>query len=191
MKKTILLLACLLSINLCSCIEYTKTELSLSNYLNYFEILSLNSGSIKSLNPETCSLEAPKDVGMDVTTTHLSANFHPKSEKLWNANFEDVKFTFKINLYYGKSTISDVDTPDHVIDFTSHLHYYTNESKEYYNVGFSLTYYKMAYYVANDKVDYYEISFLKDDYENTKSKGSNYYRQIKLIDVSGTVGSYS
>lgn len=46
--------------------------------------------------------------------------------------------------------------------------------------------------MANEKSDSYEISFLSEDYANNKNKnknkkGSNYYRQIKLIDVSGTV----
>ena len=188
MKKIYLFLACLCATGLSSCAQYSNTELGLSNYLDYFEISEGKSDVL--FDSEKGTWEAPKDVGAASAKTHFNALFTVKSDKLENMYYEDVKFTYSINLYYGKTTISDADVPDHSLNFTSQLHYYTefdDGTKEKYVVGFGLWTATMDYYAANDKYKTYVISYLATDYYSTSYEGSNYYRQIKLTAVSGTV----
>lgn len=187
MKKISLMVACLCAAGLSSCTQYSKTELSLSNYLDYFEIRGGASDAAPVFNSGSCTWEAPKDVGASSFKTLFNAKFSIKSDKLENMYYDEVKFTYKINLYYGKSTISASDTPDHVIDYTSQLHYYTEDGEEKYVVGISLLMHMMFYYEDNNKDKSFEISYLKSDYANNYYQGTNYYRQIKLIGVSGTV----
>ena len=187
MKKISLMVVCLFAAGLSSCTQYSKTELSLSNYLDYFEIRGGALDVAAAFNSESCTWEAPKDVGASSFKSLFNAQFSIKSDKLENMYYDEVKFTYKINLYYGKSTISASDIPDHVIDYTSQLHYYTEDGEEKYVVGISLILHTMFYYEANNKDKRFEISYLKSDYVNNNYQGTNYYRQIKLTGVSGTV----
>ncbi len=187
MKKICLFLACLCATGLSSCAQYNKTDLSLSNYLDYFEISEGASDASAVFSSGSCTWEAPKDVGASSFKPLFNAKFSIKSDKLENMYYDEVKFTYKINLYYGKSTISASDIPDHVIDYTSQLHYYTEDGEEKYVVGISLIMYTMFYYEANNKDKRFEISYLKSDYVSNNYQGTNYYRQIKLTGVSGTV----
>jgi hypothetical protein len=187
MKKIGLMVACFCATGLSSCSQYSKTELSLANYLDYFEIGEGASDAPAAFNSGSCTWEAPKDVGASSFKTFFNAAFFIKSDKLENMYYDEVKFTYKVNLYYGKSTISASDTPDYVIDYTSQLHYFTVDGEETYVVGISLLMYLMFYYEANNKSKSFEISYLKSDYASNNYQGTNYYRQIKLTGVSGTV----
>jgi len=186
MKKRFLLFALALPlVGLTGCGSYSKTDVTLSNYKDYFEVYATRTGSaVADFDSANNKWVAPKDTSTNFKTLFY-AQFKVKDDKLENTYYSNVKFSFVINLYYGKSSITAEDQPTHTVNFESQLHHSNETGKELYQVGFNLWCDTMYYLESNDKTSSYEISYLKNDYAT--SDYCNYYREIILKSVSGTV----
>lgn len=174
------------------CNNYGKTELTIDNYLDYFSVGTQMYDSVTFSNN---TFIAPPYASVESGCPVISAMFSVKDEKLENSYYDKVKFSFEINYYLNKTSISSGDQPDGSVTYTSTLHYMTfdfdKEKKEYYYVGVNLKFGTLQYYDKSGSSEYteYVIPTLNSHFESTMYQSCSYLREIKLTSVSGTVES--
>jgi len=171
--------------SLTSCGDYSKTDITLSNYKDYVTAMEpLSPESSSAWNFETNSCSAPKDGTKQIFC--LYPQFYLTDDQVKDKFFNKFKMDFKVNLYLGKTSITLDDVPDKTITFSSELHYKTYDGVECYYIGFSLNMWTMTYYDKNESSATFDIDVLKSNYELNSYK-TTYYREVKLVGVSGTV----
>lgn len=193
MKKTISLISMLCFIFVCafylSSCGYSKTDLTKDNFYDYFERFESGKyGKNEKIDDYTFSEPAGNDL-------YISAMFRLKDSVIENNYFSNVKIEFEINLYYGLTSKTKDDKPSKTVTFTSDLHYNDWDGKVSYPIGVFLTWYNLEYYEKSGKKTgqtKFEIPVLKSDiipYIEQSNEYTNYYREIIIKNVSGSIES--
>ena len=176
---------CLVELPACS--NYEKIELTKDNFYDYF--VRFESGFFDADE----KIDDFTFAESDANDSALSAYFVIPDNKSGNSYFTDVIIEMKINLYYGKTSISTEDKPTTSFSCTSKLHYTEfSDGYIYYSIGVLLSFNTLDYKEKNgtngENDGKYTIDILTADYDATEWQYSNYYREIVITSVSGVVG---
>ena len=196
MKKILIIISVfLVIIGVSSCGNYEKTELTKDNFYDYFKRDERDFFDSNERIDDFTFAES------DAEDSALSAYFYIPEDVYKDKFFNNVKIELEIRLYYGKTSVTKDDTPTTTVKFTSALHYTQYDDRVTYDIGCYLNYDKLDYVEKNGNFitnnngfittnrGHFKIEVLTDDYEPTGYGYSNFYREIVITSVTGSVAS--
>ncbi len=188
MKKICLLILVIVLVVSCialyGCNNYETTELTIDNYLDYFE---WNYG--RKIEQKGNSFVA-KNIGDNSVSVELKL----KDDKIENYYYENVIVEFRVNLYYGVSSIDENSIPDYTRKVEAKL-VYTKSIDQPINYGADIglisgiCWYTVKSDLGIDTNEDFEIELLAEDFAFNDNAFTNYYREFEFVSISGTVKS--
>lgn len=160
----------------CSIYKYEEFDLTLDNYTDYFNRLEF----------EKVEIDGARFFQEDKTSITLSTLFAVDEYKISNYYYDNVVFSFQVNLYYGDSIVKGVEpTYSYKLDSKLIFNNYDDGTTSYL-VGCLIGYKNISYYPNSGKnIQLKEFIVFEDD---TIVEGEwQYCREVIITAISGVV----